>query len=122
MVMAEEFEASVSRLIFLLSSVLLGLTLAGLLWRDRSLTVVACGVGALILVAHARQGMLRWRIERGYFGSCEHEVRELLRFASQHPRPTDFFDGGGLLPAFEIGERKEQSKLWAAPGEAEVTP
>jgi hypothetical protein len=122
-VMADEFEASVARMSVVLFVGLVALVVAGFLTNDRRITSVACGVAVLVLVAHARQGLVRWRVERGYFGTSEHEVRELLLFALRHKAPDDFLDGGSMLPAFEIGERQEGAAGWVGEaGGAGATP
>lgn len=112
-IMANEFEASLYRISFVLFAGLVVLAGTGLMTSDRRVTSAACIVALLVLAAHARQGVLRWRVEQGYFGTSEHEVRELLRFAMRHPTPKDFLDGGSLMPAFAIGERPEKATAWA---------
>jgi hypothetical protein len=112
-IMANEFEASLYRISFVLFAGLAMLAVTGLMTSDRRVMSGACVVAVLVLTAHARQGVLRWRVERGYFGTSEHEVRELLRFAMRHPTPKDFLDGGSMMPAFAIGERPEMGTAWS---------
>ena len=122
-IMADEFDVSVSRMTFVLLPVLAALTVASVMTKDQRMISVACVVAVFVLAAHARQAVFRWRVVHGYFGSSEHEVRELLRFALTHPFPGDFFDGGSMLPAFAVGERPETATTWANdPSGAGATP
>ncbi len=102
-VMTREFEKSLT---FASLALFLALVLVGgyAIWtRDRSILFVATLTAIFFLLAVARQGVLAWRTATGYFGSSEHEVRELLAFAMRHPTPDDFFDDNGhLLPAFDL--------------------
>lgn len=61
-------------------------------------------VSVFYLLAALRQGILQFRINQGYFGTSEYEVRQLLRFVLHHDRSADFRDGGHPKPAFDIRE------------------
>jgi hypothetical protein len=70
--------------------------------------MTAAVTGAFFVLAVSRQAILAWRTSKGFFGSSEHEVRELLTFAARHPDPDDFFDDNGhLLPAFDLRPEEE---------------
>ncbi|HEY0140662.1 MAG TPA: hypothetical protein VGF48_07190 [Thermoanaerobaculia bacterium] len=106
-VMAREFEKTLG---FSCIALFVALAMVGgyaVAKRDQTLTATAIGLGALFFLAVMRQWLLAWRTRRGYFGSSEHEVRELLAFAKRYPTPEDFFDDNGhLLPAFDVALRE----------------
>jgi ABC-type multidrug transport system fused ATPase/permease subunit len=115
-VMTREFEKSLttSSVALFLALLIVGGYAA---WsRERGMMIAAVITGGFFLLAVGRQAILAWRTRRGYFGSSEHEVRELLAFAMRHPTPDDFFDDNGhLLPAFDL--RPEQVSATAAIGQ-----
>jgi hypothetical protein len=108
-VMAHEFEKNLG-----LSTITLFAALAlvggyGMYSDDRTLLATAIVIGVLFLFAVLRQAILMWRTRKGYFGSSEHEVRELLAFAMRHPTPEDFYDDNGhILPAFDVAFRESR--------------
>jgi len=84
--------------------------------KDRAMLVTAALVCAFFVLAVARQSILAWRAQQGYFGSTEHEVRELLAFAVRHPTPADFYDDNGhLLPAFDLRPAEERAPAVGVP-------
>jgi hypothetical protein len=115
-VMVREFEKTIG---FSSIVVFVALLLVGgyAVWKqDRTMIVAAVIVAVLFILAVVRQAVLAWRTKRGYFGSSEHEVRELLAFAMRHPTPQDFFDDNGhLLPAFDVALREARASALGQP-------
>jgi hypothetical protein len=109
-VMTREYEKSLNASILALFAALLIVGVYAVMSRDRGLLIVAAVTAIFFLLALIRQTLLTWRTSKGYFGSSEHEVRELLAFAMRHPTPDDFFDDeGNLLTAFDLRPREERT-------------
>jgi hypothetical protein len=110
-VMAQEFEKNLG-----LSTIALFVALAlvggyATYAHDRTMLTTSIVIGVLFLFAVLRQATLMWRTRKGYFGSSEHEVRELLAFAMRHPTPEDFYDDNGhILPAFDVAFRESRQQ------------
>jgi hypothetical protein len=108
-VMAHEFEKNLG-----LSTIALFVALAlvggyAMYSHDRTMLTTSIVIGVLFFFAVLRQAILMWRTRKGYFGSSEHEVRELLAFAMRHPTPEDFYDDNGhILPAFDVAFRESR--------------
>lgn len=59
----------------------------------------------LIGLLYVNQKVLRYRIAKGYYGTNEYEVREIIQFILDHSDKTDFTDGDGmkkLMPDPEV--------------------
>ena len=63
----------------------------------------------LIGLLYINQSVLRYRLAKGYYGTNEYEVREIIQFILDHSDKTDFTDSNGLkklLPDVEVTTQK----------------
>lgn len=61
-------------------------------------------IALLMILLFVRQRILMYRIKRGYYGSYESEVREILTFLIEHNNKDDFFDGDDVKSIFPAKE------------------
>lgn len=113
-VMAREFEKSIGLSCIVLFIALTTVGAYAIGRRDATMITIATVICIIFLLAILRQAIMMWRMRKGYFGSSEHEVRELLSFAMQHQTPDDFFDdNGNILPAFDVAFRESRTAAYA---------
>ena len=104
----------------LLFPILVGPLLSSLLGRAQIAYSILCA--AAITLLWSDHFILAYRIKRGYYGTNQHEAKELLRFLIKHADKTDFSDGDGLKKIFPTPEEiADHSRVGARlPGYAEA--
>ncbi|MEN3331478.1 MAG: hypothetical protein V7641_843 [Blastocatellia bacterium] len=62
-------------------------------------------LAAFLLALFLNQYLLKYRLKYGYFGTTEHEAREIIDLILKHSDKSDFSDGDGLNELFPEPER-----------------
>jgi hypothetical protein len=63
-----------------------------------------------ILLVQIRQSLLKFRIERGYYGLNDYEAREMIEFLLNHSEKADFSDGDGMKILFPKPKEIEEKQ------------
>lgn len=61
---------------------------------------IAIIIFCLIFATFLNYFLLMYRVRKGFYGSNEHESREIVEFILSHENPSDFTGGGRMKPLF----------------------
>ncbi len=84
---------------------------AAIMGSTVSLHLIFLSLGLLVLLV-LREGLIRYRIQKGYFGLNAHEARQLISFVIKNAEKVNFTDSSGkpmkaLLPIQQKGAELE---------------
>jgi hypothetical protein len=82
--------------------------IARTMFHNTSILLILCSALVLLIINHLS---LLFRINRGYYGSSEYEIREILQFLVENTDSNDLSNGNKIKQLFSVKELCKQSQI-----------